>query len=1183
MLNLNAAEFRKMRKIQFALLALTLMMAENVWSVDFIDGLWVSPTPGTEFDESTVWYTIKNYKSGGSYFYLSTASGYTDSGYVLKLNNTAKDNTDAGLWCIAPAANGGYQFYNKALGTGYVLSTANGSKAAMVKTASATSTTFTFVSGTNSAGVSGWFIKDGTSGNNYWNQQNSYLGHWNSSSAKGDNNSTFIFEMKGDAPPMPVPDIFSENEETATFYGMKFKNGNVYISEGRGLGELLVTKNVFDTSWAFIGTADSFKLMSMNGNYVDVKRTSTTSSNVFCYTVDNSASATDFMLLVNDDGTYEIARKGNSGTTFNPWGGMAAGKNIGFWNAGHANDRLVFADGKDVKILDYKAINGGQRPTDISPLSLWYDFPSTLSYSSHAWMEYGLPIGNGQIGATLMGGVLHDELILNEKTLYNGSPTDYGDHGTYMCMGSIVVDDLGETGSIKDSSHPINDYVRYLDIEKGVGGVNFSSQNGTRYTRRYITSAPHKVLAAHYQAEGSDKLHLRFAFRPDGSINATSVVYENGSATFGGKLKRVDYSTTFKVVASDGTVTTKSDCVEVEGATEVTIYMTAGTNFDDRTPSCVSGTRSDVTSRNAELLEAAVNDGWEKVLGDHVAQFSSLMSRVDLQLGNAASTMQTDKLLDYYATASNRTKADGLFLEQLYFQYGRYLAISSNNILINVPANLQGIWNDDSKTSFWHCDIHADVNVQMNYWPVETTNLSSMHMPFLNNIITLSGDDYNYHRLAQRYKNGVRGWMVATENNIFGGTSTWMAFKIKTMAAWNCSHLWQHYRYTLDRDFLKRALPTMLRAAQFLKDISTKASDGTYFVADEYSPEHGPTGHSTAFAQQNTSEVVRSVIEGAEILGSDSPIAEADLQEMKDFYEVLDKGLHTETYGGKTCLKEWADLTLNSQGDASNHRHLSHLMALFPYGQVSAFTDDEQGQELYKAAVNSLHVRNSTDVTGWSASWKINLHARALEGDAAHRIFPQMLKHSGSYQIVMSGQGGCYYNLWDSHSPFQIDGNFGYTSGVAEMLLQSYDGEIHLLPALPAVWKNGHVNGLKAIGDFIVDQEWKDGAFAGATITNNQGQPLTFTVGSLPTDKTIDATVNGLPADVQRHDNGSFSISDTKAGDIVKINVIDKSMVGIRQPHADTTDGRSYNLSGIPVDDSYKGLVIQDHKVVLKR
>ncbi len=320
-----------------------------------------------------------------------------------------------------------------------------------------------------------------------------------------------------------------------------------------------------------------------------------------------------------------------------------------------------------------------------------------------------------------------------------------------------------------------------------------------------------------------------------------------------------------------------------------------------------------------------------------------------------------------------------------------------------------------------------------------------------------------------------------------------------------------------------------------------------------------------------------------QFLVSDSPIAEADLQEMKDFYAVLDKGLHTETYGGNTCLKEWADLTLNSQGDASNHRHLSHLMALFPYGQVSAFSSDPQEKQLYKAAVNSLHVRNSTDVTGWSASWKINLHARALEGDAAHRIFPQMLKHSGSYQIVMSGQGGCYYNLWDSHSPFQIDGNFGYTSGVAEMLLQSYDGQIHLLPALPSVWKNGHVKGLKAVGDFTVDQEWADGAFAGATITNNQGQPLSFTVGCLPEGKTVEATVNDVATGIQRNDDGSFAIPSSSAGDVVRINVIDKALVGIRQPHAYAPSSTTYNLSGIPVNDSFHGLVIQDHKVVLRR
>jgi alpha-L-fucosidase 2 len=578
-----------------------------------------------------------------------------------------------------------------------------------------------------------------------------------------------------------------------------------------------------------------------------------------------------------------------------------------------------------------------------------------------------------------------------------------------------------------------------------------------------------------------------------------------------------------------------------------------------------------------------VADGWNKVYADHVAQFTSLMGRVTLQLGDAASTMTTNQLIDNYAKAANRPKADGLFLEQLYFQYGRYLEISCNNILINAPSNLQGLWNDNSNTSFWHCDIHADVNVQMNYWPAEATNLSTMHLPFLNNIITLSQDKYNYHRLAQRYKSGVRGWMLPTENNIFGGTSSWMAFQIKTMSAWNCSHLWQHYRYTLDRDFLCRALPAMLRAAQFLKDISTKAANGTYYVADEYSPEHGPSGHSTAFAQQNTAELVRSILEGVEVLGEESPIAQQDYQEMKDFYEVLDKGLHTETYNGNTCLREWADLTLNSQGDAASHRHLSHLMALFPYGQVSAYATDEEDKKMFKAAVNSLHVRNSTDVTGWSAGWKVNLHARALEGNRAHNIFPQMLRHSTSYVIQMSGQGGCYYNLWDSHSPFQIDGNFGYTSGVAEMLLQSYDGNLHLLPALPTVWKNGRVSGLKAVGDFTVDQEWADGVLTAATIVNNQGQPLTLTLGKLPVGKTVQATVNEVQVKVTENASGSFTIPTAAAGDVVRLTLVDREESGISPVSADDLQNeRAYSLSGLPVNSSYHGLVVQKKKVMLK-
>ena len=974
-------------------------------------------------------------------------------------------------------------------------------------------------------------------------------------------------------------EIFSTSPDDAVYFGLKFQGGAVFISEGAAIGDLLVTRGTQDVSWALVGDAASFKLLSNKGHYVGLKNTSST----FCCTVASSTEATEFALISNADGTVEIARKGNTATTFNPWGGMAAGKSIGFWSAGDANNKLMLVEEAEVLPLDYNTVIGGQRPTHISPLSLWYDFPATLSGSEHPWMEYGLPIGNGQVGATLLGGVLNDEIVLNEKTLYNGSPTDWGDHGIYACLGLLRIQDLSEMASMEDNSRPINDYTRYLDIEQGVAGVDFSAADGTRYSRRYITSAPHRVLAIHYSAEGNGRLHLRVSYAPDSYINATKVTYSEDGASFGGKLRTVDYSTAFRVVPADGNLTKTDKGIEVSDATELTIYLVAATNFDDSKPACVSGTRSSIANRNNEIIDAAVQDGWPTILAAHTAQFSELMHRVDLQLGDAASTMTTKALVDNYAKSANRNRADGLFLEQLYFQYGRYLAVSCNNLTINVPANLQGIWNDDSKTNFWHCDIHTDVNVQMNYWPTETTNLSTMHLPFLNNIITLSGDDYNFHRVAQRYKEGVRGWMVPTETNIFGGTSQWMAFQIKTLAAWNCSHLWQHYRYTLDRDFLRRALPAMLRAAQFLKDISTKAKDGTYFVADEYSPEHGPSGHSTAFAQQNTTEVVRSLIQGAEILGDDSPIRASDLQEMRDFYDVLDQGLHTENYNGKTCLREWADLTLNSQGDAAGHRHLSHLMALFPYSQVSAYAADAEGKRLYKAAVNSLHVRNATDVTGWSGGWKVNLYARALEGNEARNVFALMLKHSQSYVIAMSGQGGCYYNLWDAHSPFQIDGNFGYTSGVAEMLLQSYDGNIHLLPALPTVWKSGHIRGLKAVGDFTVDQEWSARTLVAARILNNQGQPLTLTVGNLPRNKTVAAKVNGEDVTVTTNADGSFTIPTSTAGDVIEVTLTDVTDTGITTtPAASAQAGQLFNLNGQRVDDTYQGIVIAHGRKFLR-
>ncbi len=994
------------------------------------------------------------------------------------------------------------------------------------------------------------------------------------------------------------PEFISASEQNATYWGIKFNAGNVYIAEGDKLGDLLITKGLFKSKWALIGNSESFKLRNASGHYVGVKNTKATNGQTsdLCYSTASAAQATAFKLIKNEDGTWEIARKSATGSTFNPWGGMKAGMSIGFWNAGDNNNKLVFINEAEMPEGDYKVIRGGQRPEHISPLSLWYDFPATATESSHPWMEYGLPLGNGQIGATLFGGLKTDEIQLNEKTLYNGSPTDWGEHGIYANLGSILVKDLSGISNTTDDTQPISDYTRYLDIVRGVAGVDYRSCNGTSYSRRYLTSAPHRVLAARYQATGPEKMHLLFSYAPDGSINATQVTYKDNSASFGGKLKAVDYSTEFRIVPTDGTLTTTDKGIEVKGATEVVLYMTVATNFDDSTPSYVKGTRSQVATRNKALLAEAIEAGWQTVYEAHVADFSQLMERVDLQLSSTPSLRTTNGLVDFYnASDANRTSHEGLFLEQLYFQYGRYLEVSCNNLLINAPSNLQGIWNDDSNTGFWHCDIHADVNVQMNYWPAEVTNLSRMHLPFLNNIITLSQNTYNYHKVAQRYKNGVRGWMLPTENNIFGGCSQWMAFQIKSLAAWNCSHLWQHYRYTLDGDFLKRALPAMLRAAQFLKDISTKAGDGTYYVADEYSPEHGPSGHSTAFAQQNTSEVVRSVIEAAGILGQECPLAEQDVQEMKDFYAVLDKGLHTETYNGKTCLSEWADLTLNSQNDAAGHRHLSHLMALFPYSQVSAYATDAEGKTLFQAAVNSLHVRNATSVTGWSGGWKVNLHARALEGNAAHDVFKLMLKHTGSYTIEMAGQGGLYYNLWDAHSPFQIDGNFGFTSGVAEMLLQSYDGDVHLLPALPSVWKQGHVKGLKAIGDFTVDQEWSAGKLTSATLTNHQGRELRITLPNrIDLDKEAIVCLNGqeVHPTLLNAETNLYSIPTRTAGDVITIDLT-KQSTGIHrqsgsQPashYGHNMRTEAYDLNGRLLSSSNQphNIYIQSGKKMLSR
>ncbi len=847
----------------------------------------------------------------------------------------------------------------------------------------------------------------------------------------------------------------------------------------------------------------------------------------------------------------------------------------------------------DVFYAEYNTVEPGKRPVDISMHSLWYDTPAGKTGVSDTWMEYALPIGNGQVGATFRGGIKVDEIQLNEKTLWSGSPTHYGynNHGYYQNMGSLFVEDESGDFSVGDETVPVLNYQRWLDIEKGMGGVRYAGAD-TQYERQYVASLPDRCIAAHYTVNGGKKLKLRFYFVPDGKINASKVTYAEGGAEYTSKPETVSSATRFQVI-SDGTIETTGAGVRVSDATYATVYVCAATNFDPTQTSRIRGTLAAVQTEVQNRIKAVAGKDFSTVCQAAVEKHQELMGKTALTLVSSPSELTTEELIKFYNKSDmNKKSDDGLFLEQLYWLYGRYLLVAANaDLSVQGPSNLQGIWNDRSNSSFWHCDIHADVNVQMNYWPAEAGNLSDMHMPFLRWIMEMAKPGGNFASVADKIasatvgKGDVRGWTTTTETDMLGGLSSWAGNDLKTLGAWYITHLWQHYKYTLDKDFLREAFPVMLSGCQFLIDIAQKATDGTYEIPKEYSPEHGPSSENgTAFAQQLAREACYETIQAYEVLGTESGADENDMNELKEFYGKLDSGLRTETFtyqGSRvTLLREWKYTNQNTQSSWNNHRHLSHLMCLYPLNLVNAYATTAQDKVIYKAAVKSLELRGNT-ATGWSMGWKTNLWARALDGNHARQILSNALQHTTSYSIEMAGAGGCYYNLFDAHAPFQIDGNYGVSAGVNEMLLQSYNG-ITLLPALPTAWVSGSVRELKAEGNFTVSIDWEKNTPTLATIVSNKGAELRVRNGQ-GTKKIADVkvTVDGQEVTPVAQEDGSYQIP-CQQGQTVVIDFT-SAPTGIVAPTTSSSpESDSYNLAGQRVGENHKGVIVKKGSKVIR-